>query len=209
MVVKFWHTIFMQFRISDSPTPKAKYEFMKWEKFRFGSLNFAFFIDLWQSPFFNAACQQRIFLMCIFHLTFVQTSMLYGCQKSWEGATYRNRGTECPHTWRTHWRIHGRWGRSQSPQSEEDRNHMYNSLKKGHIAGKTELYTNSVLFLVIWQYFSRKRKGHQTHQDGYPVVVEIGRCILKGLHSSREEKEGKDACESKTKENSNSVCNSW
>lgn len=43
-------------------------------------------------------------------------------------------------------------------------------------AGITALYTNSV----------------RTHQDGYPVVVEMGSCILKGLHSPREEKEGKD-----------------
>lgn len=40
-------------------------------------------------------------------------------------------------------------------------------------------------------------KEQQTHQDGYPVVVEIGSCILKGLHSSREEKEGKDSCGTK------------
>lgn len=36
------------------------------------------------------------------------------------------------------------------------------------------------------------KKDHQTHQDGHPVVVEIGCCILKGLHSPREEEEGKD-----------------
>lgn len=34
----------------------------------------------------------------------------------------------------------------------------------------------------------------QTHQDGNPVVVQIGGCILKGLHSPREEEEGKDRC---------------
>lgn len=38
--------------------------------------------------------------------------------------------------------------------------------------------------------------GAQRHsQDGYPVVVEMGSCILKGLHSPREEKEGKDPYE--------------
>lgn len=30
-------------------------------------------------------------------------------------------------------------------------------------------------------------------QDGYPVVVEMGSRILKGLHSPREEEEGKDS----------------
>lgn len=70
-------------------------------------------------------------------------------------------------------------------------------------AGKTESYTSSSVLLIIYLKFFPGTKGPLTHQDGYPVVVEIGSCILKGFHSPREEKEGKDSCGSKTKENSN------
>lgn len=42
----------------------------------------------------------------------------------------------------------------------------------------------------------------ETYQDGNPVVVEARGCVLKGLHSPREEKECKDSWEGKNESNS-------
>ena len=48
-----------------------------------------------------------------------------------------------------------------------------------------------------WEFTAKEQRDCMTHQDGHPVIVEIGCCIRKGLHSPGEEEEGKDRWGSK------------
>lgn len=65
------------------------------------------------------------------------------------------------------------------------------------------LHLMKILFVDI---VNSRNESTQTHQDGYPIVVEIRSCILKGLHSPREEKEGEDPCDGNTEDDSQFPC---
>lgn len=202
----------MQFIISGSPTPLAVTEVMKkgrgghrfmttWTLDTLGHLDFktCHLVKLrckrvanTRQPFPEYTVYTIIlYLLTYWYLVFVGE---WQCKRGMVLLLLTEAEEECVYTHGVHAEeaVGNKVGTNHHRlRRETHSNHYYTQHRRLHSA----TFKAEIILHVFVHNPPDPEHGYTTHQDGNPVVVEVGGCVLKGLHPPREEEERKDSWE--------------